>query len=233
MDSRYQVRFDPKIFENGYLNIKFGYKKNHAGYLLEHNSMKDVQNKTLEFKHTSRNRRWWTSHEGMEFTLSIPLDKIILVPIKGYSYVAIVINGIPLRLNVSGGTRDGWTDHVSESCFCFVNFPIRKMKKIMEVAILPEPPFYRCNHSSSDLNYEFSELIELPTDKPQHKYFKLKFIGAGKKSWCLDVIKQHYKSKKMYVSKDTVKGRKLLEKKVRKELGNSNKGYWVALETEN
>lgn len=232
----YQVDFAPEIFETGILKITFGYKKNHTGFTLDDRSMFDVKEKTFGFKHYRRSgSKFWTYHDGMEFTLHIPISKITLVPIKGMSYVPMVINGVALTLNVSGGTSNGWTDWVSGNPHSSINVPIRKMKKIMEVA-LPNPEFtVKPPKSNPALEYIFAESEEENTEDSQRitKRVKLKFIGSGTKSWCQKVIKQHYQGKQMYICRNTLKGRYILKENIKKKFWKQmvpGKSYLVGVE---
>lgn len=234
--SKYQVEFSKEIFENGILNIKFYYKKNHAGFTLSHPSMREVKDKVLNFKHYLWNGgKFWTHSNGMEFTLSIPIEKIELLPIKGYSYVKTVINGIPVSLNVSGGTRNGWTDSVYETSASSVNVNIRDMKKIMEVAIIPPGEHFENPRKKQAEDFVFYELKrdeteeELNGNREDYLAFKLQTVGSGKKSWCQNVIKNFHPGKRMYISKNTLKGREVLRKKVWGEVMKENLGKYTSL----
>ncbi len=126
-----------KIEDNNIITIEFGYTKNHAGFKFLKNRPKnttEVVGREFEFKHERRNgRKFWTKKEGIIFSLLFPADKITLLPIKGYSNVAVAINGESFWLNESGGTHDGgWRDSFSKLTQAFLNIPVRRMNRIME-----------------------------------------------------------------------------------------------------
>ncbi len=91
----------------------------------------------LEFKYYHPRRgKWWSSKLGVFVYLAIPKDKIEVVEKAGMSYPIVKINGQEVTLSVGGGTSEnGWTDHIGNIVSTFVNMPVRKVKKLAEVAL--------------------------------------------------------------------------------------------------
>ena len=103
----------------------------------------------LEFKHYHPKRgKWWTSKPGLEVAIIIPKNKIELIPECGYSYPEIRVAGEVIRLNVSGGTTNGWTDWVRQGSHTSVYRSVKQLKAMCSVAMSPEEvrdkeiPFY-------------------------------------------------------------------------------------------
>ncbi len=82
-------------------------------------------------------RKKWFQHAGREFSFVIPRQNIALVFDKGYSYVPVVINGQAFRLNVTGGTFDGWTDFVRQQAHIGIGFTRKLLDVLAEVALPP------------------------------------------------------------------------------------------------
>ena len=92
------------------------------------------------FKHDSGGSKSWTSANGIEHTFIIPRSKIQLVREKGYSYPKIVIGGMTVTLNVSGGSGarfPGWVDFIGETASTLVNLPMEVLRAIAEASIHP------------------------------------------------------------------------------------------------
>ena len=83
-------------------------------------------------------RKKWFSHAGRDFYFAIPRSNIALVFEKGYSYVPVVINGQAFRMNVTGGTFDGWTDVVRQQAHVGIGFTRKLLDLLAEVALPPE-----------------------------------------------------------------------------------------------
>lgn len=83
-------------------------------------------------------RKKWFQHAGRAFFFVIPRSRIALVFDKGYSYVPVVINGQAFRMNVTGGTFDGWTDFVRQRCHVGIGFTRKMLDVLAEVALPPE-----------------------------------------------------------------------------------------------
>lgn len=92
-----------------------------------------------EFKHYHKGGgKSWTSSAGVDLYFLIPKTAITLQPVHGYSYPEVTINGQTIKLNVSGGTLDGWTDTVGETAHTSVGHPQKVLRAIADVAVLPE-----------------------------------------------------------------------------------------------
>jgi len=73
----------------------------------------------------------------LNFYFVIPRSKISLVFEKGHSYVPVVINGQTFRLNVSGGSFDGWTDFVGQQTHIGINATVKVLNLLAAVAVPP------------------------------------------------------------------------------------------------
>jgi hypothetical protein len=67
----------------------------------------------------------------------VPRNKISLVLEKGYSYVPVIINGQTFRLNVTGGTFDGWTDFVHQRTHIGIDATVKVLNLLAAVAVPP------------------------------------------------------------------------------------------------
>jgi hypothetical protein len=94
------------------------------------------------FKHDNGGSKSWTSANGIEHTFVIPRSKIQLVREKGYSYPKIVIGGMTVTLNVSGGSGPanfpGWVDYIGETASTLVNLPMEVLQAIAETSVHPD-----------------------------------------------------------------------------------------------
>lgn len=79
----------------------------------------------------------WYSRAGISHYLVVPKDRIQLYREKGYSYVKVVINGVLVTLNVSGGGGEGWTDYVGLSACIGIGHSRGDLQRIAEVACSP------------------------------------------------------------------------------------------------
>jgi hypothetical protein len=103
-----------------------------------HPNLAGRQNNVFETKaYWPNGRKKWFSHAGVDLYFVVPKSKIKLIPEKGYSYVPVEVNGLTLRLNVSGGTFDGWTDSVSLQCSVGIDWKVGKLKKLAAAALPP------------------------------------------------------------------------------------------------
>lgn len=80
-------------------------------------------------------RKKWFQHAGRDYYFVVPRSKIGLVFEKGYSYVPVVINGQTFRLNVSGGTFNGWTDFVRQQAHVGIDFTKKTLDLLAQVAM--------------------------------------------------------------------------------------------------
>ena len=93
-----------------------------------------------EFKHYRKGgSKFWTARAGMDFFFVIPRSEIKILPKKGHSYIPAEINGVKVSFNVTGGTRNGWTDWLNTCTSIGVNHGIRDLRRLAEVAINPAP----------------------------------------------------------------------------------------------
>ncbi len=122
------------------------------------------QDKVFHTRHyRADGRKQWSQHAGRDYYFIIPRDRIALVFCKGYSYVPVHINGLSLRLNVTGGTVDGWTDFVQPPCSVGIRFGKKQLDQLAEAALTPDEARGRVSLelpelSASDAD-EFVDLI--------------------------------------------------------------------------
>lgn len=103
----------------------------------EHPNVAAFEDKVFETRaYWPSGRKKWFSHAGRDFYFIIPRRKIELVFEKGYSYVPVIINGLKLNFNVSGGTLGGgWGDWVRQFVHVGIGFTKAKLVKLAEVAV--------------------------------------------------------------------------------------------------
>jgi len=107
-------------------------------------------------------RKKWFAHAGRDFYFVIPRDHIALVFSKGYSYVPVLVNGLSLQLNVSGGTRNGWTDHVGQQCSVGIGCSKKQLDLLAQVALPPVEARQRVNLELTELSAsEAAHFVEL------------------------------------------------------------------------
>lgn len=139
VEEGYQV----EICDGDYLVVRMGADYGSAAAEFKHNNVVARKCVVHEFK---------TARAGVDFFFVIPKSKIELIPEKGYSYVPVIIGGLKLHLNVSGGTGNGWTDwvrqHVSTHCGC----KIAHLKALASVALSPE----QCQQQ--DISFTLAEM---------------------------------------------------------------------------
>jgi hypothetical protein len=109
-----------------------------AGSRFSHPNVVAKQSRMHDFKHYRENgSKFWTSRAGINLLFVIPKDKIHLVHEEGHSYVPVVINGEKCRLNVSGGTKDGWTDWVRQRVHVGCGCSQKTLRRLADVALTP------------------------------------------------------------------------------------------------
>ena len=79
----------------------------------------------------------WLARAGISHYFVVPKDRIQLYREQGYSYVRVLINGVAVRLNVSGGGSEGWTDYVGSSASISLCHGRGDLMKIAEVSCSP------------------------------------------------------------------------------------------------
>lgn len=135
LNEKYRVRFTP----GKYLILSIGGRVPNAASKFQHPNIVFKVPEVMEFKHYSRTgRKWWTSHPGIVYGLTIPKTKVELIRKKGYSYVPVRINGVDIFLNVTGGGGGDtgmWTDCVGHLARTGVDMPVSKIKKLAEVSV--------------------------------------------------------------------------------------------------
>lgn len=123
-----------------YLVLIMPFDGDKPGSAFMHPAIARTRNTTLEYKHYHKDGgKSWTSKPGVEHVLVIPRAE---VQIKidpndpGMSYVPVVINGVEVTLNVSGGTGGGgWTDWVGTVASACSNVPLKTLKALAAVAV--------------------------------------------------------------------------------------------------
>ena len=118
------------------LIVRMGFGVTKAAARFQHPNIAARRQTIHEFKHyyASGHKRW-TSKAGVDIYFIIPRDKVMLLPIKGNSYIKATINGVPVSFNVSGGTLNGWTDWLHKTTETSVNHKLSDVKKIAECAL--------------------------------------------------------------------------------------------------
>lgn len=158
----YQVQIDnPK----SYMLFVMGFDYNKKAAKMEHPAILHKRRKVHEYKHYRDNgSKFWTSRAGVDLLFAVPLDKITLLPEKGYSYVKIEINGKKFSLNVSGGTFNGWTDSVRNINQTSTNHKIQDVLALASVAI-PKADFqddltWTDNEREAEDETRFNKIVE-------------------------------------------------------------------------
>ena len=129
---RYQIEIDSGDF----LLIEIGASVKKAGSRFTHPNIVQSVKRLYEFKHYRNNgSKFWTRQAGISHYVIIPKNLIYILPEKGYSYIKAEINGVKVTFNVSGGTRNGWTDWLGNRTSILVNHKLSDIKKLVEVAI--------------------------------------------------------------------------------------------------
>ena len=112
--------------------------------------------------HRSDGRKQWSQHAGREYYFVVPRDRIALVFCKGYSYVPVRINDLSLKLDVTGGTVDGWTDFVRPPCSVGIRFGKKQLDQLAEVALTPEEARGRTRLELPEMSaYDVKDFVEL------------------------------------------------------------------------
>ena len=128
----YHIEFDARPF----LILEAGAFPGAGAARFQHPGIWATRCRIFEFKtYLPRGGKRWHSRAGISHFFVVPKDRIRLVLDKGYSYVPVEINGTRTRLNVSGGTQNGWTDFVRASACISVGHPVRDLHRIAEVAV--------------------------------------------------------------------------------------------------
>ena len=133
-----EVDYRVELSEGDYLFVTASMAYGSSAAKFDSAKILHTQKRILNFKHYSRNRKWWTERPGIDIVFAIPKSKIYMLPEKGYSYVPIEIGGVKFHLNVSGGTsKQGWTDYVSQGCSIGVFAAKKNLKVLSNNAEIP------------------------------------------------------------------------------------------------
>lgn len=134
-DGQYQIEIEPGEF----MVIRAGVTVDSRMSTFKHPNV--VASRVIhEFKHYRKGGgKFWTARAGIDFFFVIPRSAIKMLPEKAYSYIPAEINGVKVAFNVTGGTRNGWTDWLNTRTSIGVNHGIRDLRRLAEVAINPSP----------------------------------------------------------------------------------------------
>jgi len=141
---RYNLEIEPG--ENLLLMAGQNAGSNGAGF--DHPNLVARKCQVFEFKHHALHyngnyfRKWWTSKAGISFYFVVPKKHVFLVEGTACGYVKVMIGGQAFVLNVSGGTKDGWTNWIPNCCNLAVGSPLKNMKALAEAAILPSGKWF-------------------------------------------------------------------------------------------
>jgi hypothetical protein len=138
-----KVEIEPSYYvelpDSEYLVIVAGANYPAAATRYDHPNVAARQDKVFHTRaYWPDGRKKWFQHAGREFFFVVPRQNIALVFDKGYSYVPVVINGQAFRLNVTGGTFDGWTDFVRQRAHIGIGFTRKLFEVLAEVALPAE-----------------------------------------------------------------------------------------------
>jgi hypothetical protein len=107
-------------------------------------------------------RKKWFQHAGRDFYFVIPRDRVALVFSKGFSFVPVLVNGLSLQLNVSGGGGDTWTDYVGQRSHVGIGLTKRKLELLAQAALPPAEARQRANLELTELSAnEVRDFLEL------------------------------------------------------------------------
>lgn len=136
VDSEYKV----EVEKGDYLVVEVGFKSSKAGAKFQHPNIAATQKRIFNYKHYRQGGgKFWTSQAGVSRYLVIPRSAVTLLPEKGYSYVAAMINGVRVDFNVSGMGAGGWTDFLRTQTQISTNHKLEDFKKLCEVAVRGTP----------------------------------------------------------------------------------------------
>ena len=109
----------------------------------------------------------WFQHAGRDFYFVVPRNKISLVLVKGYFFVPVLVNGLALQLNVSGGTSDdGWADSVRQQVSVGIGFTKPKLDVLAEAALPPAEAFGKVGLELTELSPgDAANFVELLADQ--------------------------------------------------------------------
>jgi len=119
------------------LILVVGFKPNHAGARVQSDRIARTFDTTFHFKHSTNNGgKYWTESGGVEHYVIVPRSTVHLYRENGCSYPTLIVNGVEVVCNTSGGGGSIWTDFIyadgTEAC---INMPVSDFKKVLEVAV--------------------------------------------------------------------------------------------------
>jgi len=133
---QYQIEIEPGDF----LVVRAGAAVGKPSFRFTHPNVAASVKTIHEFKHYRHGgSKFWTAKAGMDFYFVIPRSAVKILPEKGYSYIPAEINGVKVRFNVAGGTKNGWTDWLNTCTQISVNHKVRDLNKLAEVAVKDSP----------------------------------------------------------------------------------------------
>lgn len=133
---QYQIEIEPGDF----LVVRAGASVNKPSVRFAHPNVAASVKTIHEFKHYRKGGgKFWTAKAGRDFYFVIPRSAVKMLPEKGFSYIPAEINGVKVKFNVSGGTKNGWTDWLNTCVTISVNHKVRDLNKLAEVALNPSP----------------------------------------------------------------------------------------------
>lgn len=124
-----------------HLVVTVGHTYQHSGWRFSHPNVVATHLRIMSFRrYLPSGAKRWIEKAGIERTFVIPLERIELdLPTSGYSYVGVRINGVCVKLNVSGGTLGlGWQDLIGQTAAVLVNYPQRVVRALADAAYSPE-----------------------------------------------------------------------------------------------
>lgn len=139
LDGTYSIRFDTP---GDFLLVTIGVEYGSPAACFTHPNILRTERQIHCFKaYWPDGRKKWYERPGITHLLAIPKENVTLIKKMGYSYVYVEIGGQEYCLNVSGGTtggNGGWTDFVFHGCSIGVTKVKKKIKTLVENAVIPE-----------------------------------------------------------------------------------------------
>lgn len=123
-----------------YLMLVMGASYGTALSKLEHPRLLARVCRVHEYKHYRQNgSKFWTAKPGIDLYCIVRKEDVTVVPEWGASYPKVMVNGVTLQLNVSGGTFPAgeWTDSVGAAPHTSVGYPVKTVKAVLDVALTP------------------------------------------------------------------------------------------------
>lgn len=134
-----------------------------------------------EFKHyLPSGGKFWTSRAGVNFWFVFPRSIFSLLPERGYSYVKLLIGGVPVTLNAScGSIAGGCEDYFGGLSSALVGHSVASMRKLAALAVIHEPTAKQVSELVSrealdlngrrQFNQKAAAIVVLPALLAKHK----------------------------------------------------------------